>query len=118
LLSYSWPDAPNVVAVSAQGLQEAVQSLAVVTDATGTVAIQGFHFSDAVAQVFRMNLILLEFGILAPILLLMADPCPLPKSARYGLIALLSFSLFVRLLYDYPDAVHFINSHMGGWVQL
>jgi len=116
-LTYTWPDSPNMVAVSAQGVKEAVSGLQLVETESGGVGFAGWHFSDAVLAVFRGKLILAEMGMLVCI----GGMLYWEKLQTKWVIVLWSlFFLFWgwRLLYQLPGSIDYVAPYIGNWIRL
>lgn len=115
-LSYSWPDAPNVIMASAQGLQETLHAITPVQDATGTITTNGFHFSQAVSRVFKEELIILESLILFPITAAILWPTEKALVWKRFFIGVAILATLARLTYDFPPVILSISSVLGDWV--
>ncbi|MGI6457786.1 MAG: hypothetical protein ACOX5R_19495 [bacterium] len=112
---YHWPPAPNVTAASAQGVKELVSNIAAVKDATDSIHISSFHFSEAVTNVFKGNLILLEAGIFLPVLILIFYKDSLSRTYRYALGFCVFLFLTLRVAYDIPYLLHSMSLSAGIW---
>ncbi|MDX9754006.1 MAG: hypothetical protein RBU29_08600 [bacterium] len=116
-LDYTWPDAPNMVAVTVEGAKETLQGFQVVQNESGDMELAGWHFSDAVRKVFIPRLMLLELGMLFPIAALvyfkeMALKYKIPLYTLSGLCWLWS------TLYQFNGSMNYIAPLLGNWVYL
>ncbi|MBN2325642.1 MAG: hypothetical protein JXR73_00715 [Candidatus Omnitrophica bacterium] len=103
LISYHWPDAPNVVAVSVQGVQE---------------TLSGMTYSEPVKSVFVGRYLLIEFSLLLSACLMLI---PITKKTKpVWIVALISFCLIMsfRLLYDLPVMMDSVSVLVGDWIRL
>lgn len=105
-ISYEWPDAPNVVKASMNGINEVVNG-------TG-FSEQGF--SESVRSVFYYRLIMLETLMLASVAGIYFLKDEKWKRWRMGCFALLVVFGLCRIAYQFPPFITTISHYVGGWV--
>ncbi len=117
-IDYQWPDAPNVTKAAVKGIQETMDGFKVVKDATGTIQMKGFQFSEAVTNVFKPKLILFEGMIMASSCILLYKRDFLEWRWKTLLLALLLSATVFRLFYDFPEVIGWLSLYLGDWVHI
>ncbi len=100
-IDYQWPDAPNVVNASVQGVKETVS---------------GGPYSDTVLSVFKGKLLILEGMILLPAGVMAYQKEKLSMRWKVSLLIILFGATLFRLFYHYPEIINWLSQYVGNWV--
>lgn len=115
-ISYQWPDSPNVVQASVKALEETVSGFQVVRDATGTIQLSGWDYSETVLNIFKGKLLILESIMLGCITAVAVYQHTLRRKTKAILLSIFTLAMVFRLFYDFPAVIIALQSVLGDWV--
>lgn len=115
-ISYEWRDSPNVLAAAIQGVKETISGFQVVRDATGTIRVGAWLYSDAVLKIFKYQLILVELGMFVAIIGVFLLPQKYKPKWVIPLFVIFFLFMVISIGYQFPPLVHFASEVLGDWV--
>ena len=93
-----------------------ISGFQVVRDATGTIRVGAWVYSDVVLKIFKYQLILVELGMLAAIIGIFLLPQKYKPTCVIPLFVIFFLSMMISMGYQFPSLVHFASEVLGDWV--